>query len=74
MAIGPKHEDILRVKAFPKILKRAVQEGMPLELLQNIQELALGGVEDAFRWGLAGKLPALVTTIRLRRKRVVHAA
>lgn len=46
------------MKALTGALKRKAQEGVPLELLKDM--------EDVFRRGLISKLPALVTSMRLQ--------
>lgn len=66
MVVEPQHKCMLRVKFFTKALELVAQEGMPLQLLQEMRELVLGEMEDVLRRGLAGIPPALVTPMQLR--------
>lgn len=53
---------MLRVEALTEALERVAQGGVPLELMQDIQELMLRDMEKLFH----GEPPALVTPMRLR--------
>lgn len=66
MAIESEHEHMLRFEALTEALEQATQEGIPLGLLKKMEKLVLREIEDVFREGLTGKLPASVTSMRLR--------
>lgn len=51
------HEHMLHVKVLTEALKRVAQEDM----LQEMRELVLGDMKDAFRRGLAIEPPGWVT-------------
>lgn len=65
IVMEPEHEHVLHVEALTAALGRAAQEGIVLELLQEMREPVLGEMGDSFRRSLTGEPPTLVTTMRL---------
>lgn len=62
----PEYEHMFCMEALVEALKQSPKEGVPLKMLQQMRQLVLRGMEDVFRRGLTGKLPASVMLIQLR--------
>lgn len=57
---------MVRMEALTETLEPVAQNGMELELLQEVRELMLKNVENMFCRGLTGERLALVTPMVLR--------